>query len=240
MKPNRIPTLVSLIVLFLLAGTPALAQGEPNLDAASLRGAGWSQIEEGFWQRQTPEGTQQSLAFGPGKMLMVPGLQAEVDRLVASFKQKPTAATAQALEILAGHMAALLTPQGGAPLKAAAKPPSTCQPWNFDHGLLTFAYAPPGWHSVIATASAWWDGGGLWCPGHIYTSASYALTPTGGSTLADFDWCATDDNYEGSCSATVSDPWAGPYSACTSNAYAYMTVFNGLYVLSESKSWGTC
>lgn len=229
---------VLLLTLALLtAMVPGSARAQEGIDEDELLADGWQKVSDGYWQRQTEDGATQSLAYGPGKQQMLPRLQAEMNRILVSLQTAPTAKKAEALKVLSGHMASLLSPEPKA--AAVAKPPS-CQPWNLDHGLFTYAIAPYGWHGILATASAWWDGGGLYCPGHIYSRASYAMTPVGGSTLTDLDWCAIDDNYAGSCWAGVNEPWLYPYSSCVADAYTYLTLFNGLYALDESKHWGVC
>ena len=231
-------TCISILILALLAvliPTQAVAQ---SIDEKELKANGWQQADEGLWQRQTADGTVQRLAYGNGKMLMVPRLRAEIDHVLASFNDDPTADKAKALENLSSQLALLLSPT------ASSVPPSKvgpCTPWTYvDYNLDTGVWPPPGAHGFMASASAYWDGNGLPCPGHTYNRASYSLSLTAGGTVSDLDWCVDDDNFEGYCWAFVTSTATGPFSSCTMDAYSYLSLFDGVYVLDESKHHGSC
>jgi hypothetical protein len=216
---------------------------EQPVDVAQLEASGWTEASSGFWVREVRPGTVQKLAFGAGRLEMVPELQAELTRLVERIAVEPSEKLFGAIDRLTGTLAAIhgagpTLPNGGQ-TKAALAPPG-CYPLHLTTSMFTFASSPPGWHGIDATASASWDGDGYPCEGHVYTRAEYQLTSLSQGNLYDLDWCADSDAYAGSCWAGVDDPWYLDYTSCHTEAYAYLTVANGAVVMSETKESNVC
>lgn len=231
-------TCIHALILALVAVLVPVHATAQEIDEPALLKAGWEQVDEGFWERQTVQGTVQHLAYGNGKMLMVPQLRAEIDHVLASFNEDPTAKKAKAIETLSARLAELLAPQPRTSLTTKVGP---CTPWMyFDYHVSAATYPPPGAiRNFLAHASAHWDGNGLPCTGYTYNRASYSLTLSAGGTVSDLDWCVDSDDFEGTCGVFVTSP-TGPFSACTMEAYSYLSIFNGQYVLSESANQNTC
>lgn len=230
--------------MFLLMSAPLsaaqLATEAAAIEDATLAVAGWEKKAEGLWERRLSDGTEQRLATGQGRLALVPGLRAEVARLLAEYRESKDPRLAESLSFLMTELAGIL---GAGPAEMSLHklaPPPACTPSQIFHGAYANATAPPGWHSIIVNAVSYWDGAGIPCRGHAYTRGSYNLVTQTGLTYNDFQACAIDDNNAGSCETYLQDPFAGPYIACNVSAYAYLSLRNGTYVLEQSKTIGSC
>jgi hypothetical protein len=245
-------TLLCLALLALLltvpsaAGAQELSLGTPSpdapagLDLDALATAGWSEASPGLWTRRGASGVVQKLAFGEGRLQLVPALQAELERLVGQIGVEPSPRLFRAIDQLTTTLETIhgVTPHRAAEKKEAV--PLSCYPSFLSTYIFTFAAPPPGWHSIVATASAYWDGDGYPCPGHVYARAEYSLYHSTYGSLYDLDWCADDDGYEGGCWVGVETPYFSGFLSCHSEAYAYLSAANGAVILSEEKESNTC
>lgn len=250
------PFLAVALLLSLLAAAPGAAAQELSLDTRAQATAvgldvdglvadGWSETSPGLWVRESAAGAVQRLAYGEGRLAMVPALQAELEKLVGRIGVDPSRKLFDAIARITDTLETIhgLADDGAQDLRVTAQqqaPPPSCYPLHLTTQMFTFAAPPPGWHSILATASAYWDGDGYPCSGHTYTRAEYSNYHSVYGSLYDLDTCTDDDAYEGGCWVGVSTAYFDGFLSCHSEAYAYLTVANGAVILSETKESNSC
>lgn len=215
----------------------------PGLDVATLTSDGWTEEQPDFWTREVRPGVVQRLAFGAGRVELIPELQAELDLLVERIAVEPSAELFAAIDELSGTLANLTGFDQAFDSQVIQKI-GPCDPQTINKGAYASVFPPgTGWRYMLVNSSGYWDDpSGLPCNGHVYARSEYNLYSAGTGPLSDFQYCVDSDNFSGGCGEALFDPnWGSvTYTSCDLEGYAYLNVLNGALVLTQSASTNSC
>ena len=213
-------------------------------EVEDLMAQGWKQIEEGLWQRKSPEGRTETFVTGAeGLEKALPILRQQEMRLMEAFLAKPNERNKHALDeqsqlvdaVEANVQAARARTgrtKGLAPTEPALAAACTR---NFSYGADVRSF-----HCIdVADSSASYSTSNPTacpeqCTVHTY---SYISSTCGGTLYEDTQTC-TQTGTNVSCSSWAQGSYAGP---CYDYAYAsiHCPQLNNLY-LSQTDYWTTC
>ncbi len=239
MKASKIFLLAGLAML-MLAGA-SLAQMQLTVtdgrETEDLAAQGWTQVEEGLWERIALDGRKEKFVSGvAGLEKVLPSLREQLASLMDTYLTHPTAANKRALDQQSQLISAVEANVGSARgknpgTKAAAAPCSRTYTYSADtsyHHCLDQAYASAGYSTSNPTA----------CPQQctVYSYA-YVSKYCGGVQTQDSQSC-TQTGTNVSCSSFVEN-----YAGTNCYHYAYASIhcpqLNNLY-LSQSDFATTC
>lgn len=219
----------------------------PGLDVATLATDGWTEEQPGFWTREVRPGVVQKLAFGAGRVELIPELQAELDLLVERISVEPSEKLFAAIGELSGTLANLTgieLDSGGAPDLLEKIGP--CTPQNAYPNASVTIYPLPGPRGILVSSRVGWnDPQNLPCWGHGYARGEISLYSPVYGNVSDFDYCIANGQFYGACSVLIFDPYAysspsANYASCYKEGYAYLNLLDGQFVISETETSNTC
>lgn len=239
MKASQIALLAGLAML-MLAGA-SLAQMQLTItdgrESENLAAQGWTQVEEGLWERVALDGRKEKFVSGAAGMEKVlPSLREQLGSLMEAYLAQPTPANKRALDQQSQLVTAVeANVRGARGQKPGAKATAAVCSRTFSYSADTFFH-----HCVdVASASASYSTNNpTACPQQCTVYAyAYVSGYCGGIQNQNSDSCTlTGTNV--SCYA-----WVDNYSGNNCYHYAFASIhcpqLNNLY-LSQSDSASTC
>jgi hypothetical protein len=240
MKAAKITLLAGLAMLMLVGAS--LAQMELTItdgrEGEDLAAQGWTQVEEGLWERTALDGRKEKFVSGiAGLEKVLPSLREQLGSLMDAYLNHPTAANKRALDQQSQLISAVESNIGSARGKnpAGVKAAATACTRTFTYGANT------SYHhclDVAASNASYSTSNPTACPQQctVYSYA-YVSKYCGGVQTQDSQSC-TQTGTNVSCSSFVEN-YAG--TNCYHYAYAsiHCPLLNNLY-LSQSDFATTC
>jgi hypothetical protein len=214
----------------------------PGLDLTHLSADGWTEEQPGFWTREVRPGVVQRLAFGAGRVELIPEMQAELDLLVGRISVAPSEKLFAAIDELSATLANLTGFDAASGYETIEKV-GPCDPNTVTKYVNANVFVPgTGWRGMLVNASVYWnDPSGLPCNGHAYTRGYYNIYSPSTGTESDFQYEVNDYTFGGNTSTILFHNYTGAtYTSCSLDAYAYLNLLNGALVLSQTASANSC